>query len=837
MPDDRPYIEIQFTGTTLTQIVSDTTLIGTDIVIDYGDGTIINYTGNYSHTYNESGSYTIRIYGVTSLGNNCFYNCSDLTSVIIPNSVTSIGYSCFRGCHGLTSIIIPSSVTSLGNYCFRTCNSLISVIISESVKSIGAYCFNYCPNLTNIQLKWASSVDILTYNSNWINDATNSNLVFIIPQGTTSLYEAKGYPTAKLVERIPNVSSYELFNDVKRLFLNNKEVKSIVIDETDGGIIYERTTTLITTNLTIEVPALVYSDVFDITGLLTDDNNNPISGASVKLYRDNNILEATETTDNNGEVTFHRNAPTTITTYTFQLIFDGDSDYNNSSSSVVTRKVNAETTILNLTSPLNNATYNEGETIPIAGTITTDDGEQLSSENPLIVTVYDENNNRLTVLPIVNGAFSRNITAPSSAGNHSITVKFEGASTALLPPDEEPQVPSTPDEEPSSVPSVPETEEPPEPQLIYAPSEVIRSYTVTPDSLTLTSNKNILSQADNDVATLTATYNANDNSGKVVTFSGAEMTTTVSSESWLPFGNEATVSNIQMGNLKIISLGRRNNCLYISRTSSTQYRIYVLRQGDTYVVNDGKIDISQGFSYSGDTFTYTNNTGTVCTFDISGLDKQLAGDSNVSFTVTSSTVSTVTDSNGVASVFYNSQGAGDVTIIATCESKQATCNISDYPAIYIDNCDGTQKQIFTTTAEGGTYKTFSYTTYQGYQCLNHNTNFAWYPPSNSGNMLIEFDMYPAGSWGGTSIKGANGTRLVWYMQGSQYNDMSYQIAVLVPSQWNKCKILIQDGVVTAWLNNNQIGQITTTVTHPLVDEMGSGTNPCYIKNLKIIELP
>ena len=205
--------------------------------------------------------------------------------------------------------------------------------------------------------------------------------------------------------------------------------------------------------------------------------------------------------------------------------------------------------------------------------------------------------------------------------------------------------------------------------------------------------------------------------------------------------------------------------------------------------------------------------------------------------VTASTIHILTDSNGQASVAYNSQGAGDVTITATYKSKQATCSISDYPAIYIDNCDGTQKQIFTTTAEGGTYKTFSYTTYRGYQCLNHNTNFAWYPPSNSGNMLIEFDMYPAGSWGGTSIKGANGTRLVWYMQGSQYNDMNYQIAEKVPSQWNKCKILIQDGVVTAWLNDNQIGQTTTTVTHPLVDEMGSGTNPCYIKNLKIIELP
>ena len=616
MPDDRPYIEIQFTGTTLTQIVSDTTLIGTDIVIDYGDGTIINYTGNYSHTYNESGSYTIRIYGVTSLGNNCFYNCSDLTSVIIPNSVTSIGYSCFRGCHGLTSIIIPSSVTSLGNYCFRTCNSLISVIISESVKSIGAYCFNYCPNLTNIQLKWASSVDILTYNSNWINDATNSNLVFIIPQGTTSLYEAKGYPTAKLVERIPNVSSYELFSDVKRLFLNNKEVKSIVIDETDGGIIYERTTTPIvlsagsseidygqnvilngsipfdtnsikiyqndvligttfssngvfsytvsglnagvytfkavfegdesyvegesngvvvtvnkitpvltltsnkdtirpgeiftfsgtttvngeikiyngsslwgktnssngtfsynasglynstdssyvrefyakidnginnnegssnrvsitvlsrySTNLTIEVPTLIYSDTFDVTGILTDENNNPIPNASIKLYRDTSILEATATTNNNGEVTFHRDAPTSITTYNFQLKYDGNQYFSGSNSSIVTRVVNKETSILNIESPLNESTYTPSNQlapplpdttneITIEGNLSDNDGTPLSNKTVLMKL---EDTTLLTMTTNSKGNFNNPyIISDFNAGEHELNFVFNG---------------------------------------------------------------------------------------------------------------------------------------------------------------------------------------------------------------------------------------------------------------------------------------------------------------------------------------------------------------------------------------------------------------------------
>ena len=48
-------------------------------------------------------------YSVTSLGDGCFYRCTGLTSITIPNSVTSLGDLCFSGCTGLTSITIPNS--------------------------------------------------------------------------------------------------------------------------------------------------------------------------------------------------------------------------------------------------------------------------------------------------------------------------------------------------------------------------------------------------------------------------------------------------------------------------------------------------------------------------------------------------------------------------------------------------------------------------------------------------------------------------------------------------------------------------------------------------------
>ncbi len=95
----------------------------------------------------KSGGYVIPD-SVTSIGEDAFKACHNLTSITIPNSVTSIGEGAFSYCGKLISITIPNSVTSIGVGAFSGCDKLTSITIPDSVTSIREYAFKECPELT-----------------------------------------------------------------------------------------------------------------------------------------------------------------------------------------------------------------------------------------------------------------------------------------------------------------------------------------------------------------------------------------------------------------------------------------------------------------------------------------------------------------------------------------------------------------------------------------------------------------------------------------------------------------------------------------------------------------
>lgn len=122
---------------------------------------------------------------VTNMGVQVFLRCSNLTNVILPEGITEITIGEFFYCKSLTSINIPSSITKINNTAFQTCSSLESITIPEGVTSIGIRAFNGCSSLTTMRIK-ATTPPTLS-NTNAISTATTQ---IQVPMASVDAYKA-----------------------------------------------------------------------------------------------------------------------------------------------------------------------------------------------------------------------------------------------------------------------------------------------------------------------------------------------------------------------------------------------------------------------------------------------------------------------------------------------------------------------------------------------------------------------------------------------------------------------------------------------------------------------
>jgi uncharacterized repeat protein (TIGR02543 family) len=197
----------------------------------------------YGAFYNCSSLTSVMIpSGVTSIGNYAFYNCSNLTgSVKIPDSVISIGSGAFSYCSSLTSVTIPSSVTSIGNYVFENCSGLTSVTIPNNVTSIGVYAFYGCSGLTSVTIP-----DSVTSIGSYAFYGCSGLTSMTIPDSVTSIgiyafYGCSGLTSMKIPNSVTNIE--------EGAFSGCSSLTSIEIDKENtqyssiDGVLFNKTQT------------------------------------------------------------------------------------------------------------------------------------------------------------------------------------------------------------------------------------------------------------------------------------------------------------------------------------------------------------------------------------------------------------------------------------------------------------------------------------------------------------------------------------------------------------------------------------------------------------------
>lgn len=111
----------------------------------------IKYIGN--NCFYGSGIEQIDIpSSVKQLRAGCFAYCESLKTVKLPNSISILSGSTFTGCISLEEIDIPNTITEIGQSCFHDCTSLSSIKIPNSVTILGLQCFYGCSGLTSVKI-------------------------------------------------------------------------------------------------------------------------------------------------------------------------------------------------------------------------------------------------------------------------------------------------------------------------------------------------------------------------------------------------------------------------------------------------------------------------------------------------------------------------------------------------------------------------------------------------------------------------------------------------------------------------------------------------------------
>lgn len=255
-------------------------------------------------------------YPVTRIGS--FYNCTEITNIIIASSVKSISSNAFQDCRGLISVTIPGSVEEIEPRAFMNCYNLQNVTVQNGVRSISAWVFYNCSSLKNITLPESlediygtsfygcNNLITITVDTDNPNFSSQDGVLFnkskdkliIYPQGkneeTYSIPSGVEYVGSSAFRNCSNLKTISIPNSIIDIgaysFTNCSNISEITIPNsviTIGESAFEECSSITRIKIPVSVESIgegAFSDCSALVDFTVDSNNEYYRSYAGILY-------------------------------------------------------------------------------------------------------------------------------------------------------------------------------------------------------------------------------------------------------------------------------------------------------------------------------------------------------------------------------------------------------------------------------------------------------------------------------------------------------------------------------------------------------------------------
>lgn len=162
--------------------------------------------------------------GLTTIPNYIFNNCSNLTTVTLPDGIEAIGEGAFKNCSKLAAPPMSQSLTTIGKSAFDGCKGFTNLMLSETgqLSEIGESAFNNCSNITMVSLP--ATIDII--NDNAFSGCTSLADIYILRETVpTRIYQHSfGDRESQIVLHVETEDAKTAYENSNDIWKNFKEI-------------------------------------------------------------------------------------------------------------------------------------------------------------------------------------------------------------------------------------------------------------------------------------------------------------------------------------------------------------------------------------------------------------------------------------------------------------------------------------------------------------------------------------------------------------------------------------------------------------------------------------